>query len=308
MQVAQIRVLYADTDQMGVVNNVDYLRCFEIGARRVAARSAAAPTRSSRQLGYMLPVVEAHLRYREPARYDDLLDVEVTAADEVRGASLRFRYALRRARDGALLCEGWTTHACIWRRRQGRARFPTQLLSYARDPDQQENLSTEWRWIATSRWRWCASPRRRRCRARAGWAAATPRAPTRPRSTRCGAPSTACDIRGTVVIGEGERDEAPMLFIGEQVGAGWHDGATTSPKVDIAVDPLEGTNLCATGAPDAHRGDRDRRRRQVPERARHLHGEDRRRPGGRGRHRHHQVADLEPAARSPRPRARRSRS
>src|SRR5581483_1342608 len=57
-------------------------------------------------------------------------------------------------------------------------------------------------------------------------------------------------IRGTVVIGEGERDEAPMLYIGEQVGAGWKDGAD-SPKVDIAVDPLEGTNLCATGAPDA---------------------------------------------------------
>jgi len=63
----------------------------------------------------------------------------------------------------------------------------------------------------------------------------------------------AIDIRGTVVIGEGERDEAPMLFIGETVGAGWHaDGeAKDSPKVDIAVDPLEGTNLCATGAPDA---------------------------------------------------------
>jgi fructose-1,6-bisphosphatase II len=61
----------------------------------------------------------------------------------------------------------------------------------------------------------------------------------------------AIDIRGTVVIGEGERDEAPMLFIGETVGAGWHDGAGDSPKVDIAVDPLEGTNLCATGAPDA---------------------------------------------------------
>jgi len=42
-----------------------------------------------------------------------------------------------------------------------------------------------------------------------------------------------------------------MLFIGERVGAGWHDGNVTSPKVDIAVDPLEGTNLCATGAPDA---------------------------------------------------------
>ncbi len=59
------------------------------------------------------------------------------------------------------------------------------------------------------------------------------------------------DIRGTVVIGEGERDEAPMLYIGEKVGAGWGDGDERSPKVDIAVDPLEGTNLCAVGAPDA---------------------------------------------------------
>jgi fructose-1,6-bisphosphatase II len=57
-------------------------------------------------------------------------------------------------------------------------------------------------------------------------------------------------MRGTIVIGEGERDEAPMLYIGEHVGAGWHDSAVF-PEVDIAVDPLEGTNLCATGSPGA---------------------------------------------------------
>ena len=55
-------------------------------------------------------------------------------------------------------------------------------------------------------------------------------------------------MRGTIVIGEGERDEAPMLYIGEQVGASFPDGREV-PAVDIAVDPLEGTNLCATGAP-----------------------------------------------------------
>jgi len=54
-------------------------------------------------------------------------------------------------------------------------------------------------------------------------------------------------MRGTVVIGEGERDEAPMLFIGEKVGRGRNEDV----EVDIAVDPLEGTNLCATGAPNA---------------------------------------------------------
>jgi fructose-1,6-bisphosphatase class II len=57
-------------------------------------------------------------------------------------------------------------------------------------------------------------------------------------------------MRGTIVIGEGERDEAPMLYIGEQVGARALDGVEF-PEVDIAVDPLEGTNLCATGAPNA---------------------------------------------------------
>lgn len=52
-------------------------------------------------------------------------------------------------------------------------------------------------------------------------------------------------IDGTVVIGEGERDKAPMLYIGEKVGTG------QGPKVDIALDPLEGTTLCATGGPNA---------------------------------------------------------
>ena len=56
---------------------------------------------------------------------------------------------------------------------------------------------------------------------------------------------------GTIVIGEGERDEAPMLFIGEKVGAAQREKQIQFPAVDIAVDPLEGTNLCATGAPNA---------------------------------------------------------
>jgi fructose-1,6-bisphosphatase class II len=60
-------------------------------------------------------------------------------------------------------------------------------------------------------------------------------------------------IDGTIVIGEGERDKAPMLFIGEKVGIAARNAAAASalPSVDIAVDPLEGTNLCATGAANA---------------------------------------------------------
>ncbi|MGH9313998.1 MAG: class II fructose-bisphosphatase [Vicinamibacterales bacterium] len=70
----------------------------------------------------------------------------------------------------------------------------------------------------------------------------------------------AVPIDGTIVIGEGERDEAPMLFIGEKVGRAHAQHQSTAegrrlsdryPEVDIAVDPLEGTNLCATGSPNA---------------------------------------------------------
>jgi fructose-1,6-bisphosphatase II / sedoheptulose-1,7-bisphosphatase len=55
------------------------------------------------------------------------------------------------------------------------------------------------------------------------------------------------NMRGRIVIGEGERDDAPMLFIGEEVGSGHENGS--GPEIDIAVDPCEGTNLCAYGQP-----------------------------------------------------------
>ncbi len=81
---------------------------------------------------------------------------------------------------------------------------------------------------------------------------------------------------GLVVIGEGEKDEAPMLYNGERIGDG------SPPEVDIAVDPLEGTTLCAAGMPSALVGDRaGRARDDVRPRALRLHGEARRRPRDR---------------------------
>jgi len=79
-------------------------------------------------------------------------------------------------------------------------------------------------------------------------------------------------IDGTVVIGEGERDEAPMLYIGERVGAG-------GPKIDIALDPLEGTTITAKGAPERAGSHRDGGSGRIPQRPRHLHGQDRDRAG-----------------------------
>ena len=74
----------------------------------------------------MLPVVEAHLRYLAPARYDDIISIEVDVED-VRAASASFKYMIRRAGDGVALCEGKTRHACLGSDGKLR-RFPDYLL------------------------------------------------------------------------------------------------------------------------------------------------------------------------------------
>ena len=81
-------------------------------------------------------------------------------------------------------------------------------------------------------------------------------------------------MHGTIVIGEGERDDAPMLYIGEQVGGTYPDGREV-PQVDIAVDPLEGTNLCATGCAGGDHGAGGFGKRRVAACSRLLHGKNR---------------------------------
>jgi acyl-CoA thioester hydrolase len=111
-EVARVRVIYGDTDQMGMVYYGNYLRYFEI-ARNEFLRQAGAPYRAfEEQHRLMLPVVEATVRYRRPARYDDEIGIHA-AVPEVGGASARFVYQLRRVGDGELLVEGHTVHACI---------------------------------------------------------------------------------------------------------------------------------------------------------------------------------------------------
>lgn len=126
VSVANIRVLYADTDQMGVVNNGVYLRFFEIG-RAEWLRQRGRAYKDMEDAGYMLPVVEAHVRYREPGRYDDVIDIHGGPVD-VRAASVKFEYRLFRAADGRLLAEGYTLHACLSKDGKVR-RFPDELLS-----------------------------------------------------------------------------------------------------------------------------------------------------------------------------------
>jgi acyl-CoA thioester hydrolase len=125
MVTMQIRVIYGDTDQMGVVYYANYLRFFE-AARNEFIRAKGLRYRDfEREFGLMLPVVDASVQYKRPARYDDLLTVEIALA-EVRRASARFDY--RVIREGELLATGHTVHACV--DLEGRVqRMPKDLLA-----------------------------------------------------------------------------------------------------------------------------------------------------------------------------------
>jgi acyl-CoA thioester hydrolase len=105
----RLRVRFCDTDLMGIVHHANYLAYFEAG-RVEWLRRRGVTYASWAARGLHLPVIEANLRYRVPARFDDEIDVE-TLLGELRAASLRFDY--RVARDGALLAEGSTRLACV---------------------------------------------------------------------------------------------------------------------------------------------------------------------------------------------------
>jgi acyl-CoA thioester hydrolase len=126
-EVARVRVIYGDTDQMGMVYYGNYLRYFEI-ARNEFLRRIGAPYRAFEEThGLRLPVVEANVRYRRPARYDDELAI-LAAVPRVTGATARFVYEIRRHPDGEELVSGHTVHACIDARGKV-ARLPQSLRS-----------------------------------------------------------------------------------------------------------------------------------------------------------------------------------
>lgn len=110
MVTTRVRVIYGDTDQMGVVYYANYLRYFEAGRNEFIRAKGLRYRDFEEAFGLRLPVAEASVSYKLPARYDDLLDVEVSLA-EVRRASARFDYRL--VREGALLATGHTVHACV---------------------------------------------------------------------------------------------------------------------------------------------------------------------------------------------------
>jgi len=111
INVTSYRVIYGDTDQMGVVYYANYLRWFERG-RSEFLRQIGLPYSAIEEQGYHFPVVEVSCRYSQSARYDDVIRIE-TELVELGRVSLSFSYRISREPDGNLLATGSTKHACV---------------------------------------------------------------------------------------------------------------------------------------------------------------------------------------------------
>ena len=105
-----VRVLYGDTDQMGVVYYANYLRFFE-GARGDFIRKLGLSYGEIERRGILLPVLEASVQYLKSARYDDVLVVHLSHTHT--RVKIRFQYKVHRQADDALLALGHTVHVCV---------------------------------------------------------------------------------------------------------------------------------------------------------------------------------------------------
>jgi acyl-CoA thioester hydrolase len=119
-----IRVRFAETDAQGVVHNASYLVWFEVARVEYLERFAGGYP-ALRERGIEALVTEAHVRYGAPARFDDRLLLHARCVD-VHGARFRFEYRLER--DGELVAEGWTAHACVDRATFRPTRVPAWLV------------------------------------------------------------------------------------------------------------------------------------------------------------------------------------
>jgi acyl-CoA thioester hydrolase len=110
----EVRVRYAETDQMGIVYYANYLVWFEIGRVELLRSLGLAYSQLETEHECILPVIEASCRYRSPARYDDEIQIETSPA-LLRGSVIKFAYqiwrkASKEGEERKLLCEGETVH------------------------------------------------------------------------------------------------------------------------------------------------------------------------------------------------------
>ena len=106
-----IRVRYAETDKMQFVYNGKYLEYFEVG-RTELLRNAGLAYSTIEKAGFQLPLIETGIKFKQPAFYDDLLDVEARI-EELYSAKIHIEYKITRNGSGELIAEGFTTHIFI---------------------------------------------------------------------------------------------------------------------------------------------------------------------------------------------------
>jgi acyl-CoA thioester hydrolase len=118
-----VRVRFAETDAQGVVHNSNYLVWFEI-ARIAYLEEFAGGYPALRETGLESFVLESHVRYKLPAHFDDRLTIH-TRVGELRGARFRFDYEV--SRNGEVIADGWTSHACVDAQTLRPTRIPQAL-------------------------------------------------------------------------------------------------------------------------------------------------------------------------------------
>lgn len=108
----EIRVIYADTDQMGVVYHLNYLRYFEIGRTELLRELGISYKDMEEKYNVMLPVKEAFVDYKISIKYDDVIVVH-TSVDKLRNASLKLKYEIRSKENDILYSTGYTLHPFV---------------------------------------------------------------------------------------------------------------------------------------------------------------------------------------------------
>jgi acyl-CoA thioester hydrolase len=108
-----VRVRYADTDKMEFVYNGKYLEYFEVG-RTELLRSTGVSYKDIEDNGYQLPLIETGIKYKKPARYDDLLEIEAIVS-ELYTAKVHIDYIIRKEETNEIVVEGFTDHIFLLR-------------------------------------------------------------------------------------------------------------------------------------------------------------------------------------------------
>ena len=130
----EIRVRYAETDQMGIVHHANYLIWFETGRSELCRTKGFSYKQMEEEEDALMVVAESYCRYKSPAHYEDVLTVR-TKVGEIRSRSLRFFYEVYRASDDTLIAEGETNHLVTDREKKVRKLPEIYRARLIDDPD-----------------------------------------------------------------------------------------------------------------------------------------------------------------------------